>query len=75
MKATYDPEADALYIQFRDTTVTTKHLTETIAIDLDSRGKIAGIEILDAARQLGNPSALKNLRLIKTGPRTGSRKS
>ena len=75
MKVTYDPEADALYIEFKDTTVTTKHLTETIAIDLDSKGKIAGIELLDASKQLGNPSALKNLRLVKTGPRNGSRKS
>jgi hypothetical protein len=28
MKITYDPEVDALYIRFQDTTVTTQHLAE-----------------------------------------------
>ncbi len=48
MKITYDPEIDVLYLKFRDTTVTTKRVTEDIAIDYDANGKVAGIEVLDA---------------------------
>ncbi|MBI3068310.1 MAG: DUF2283 domain-containing protein, partial [Betaproteobacteria bacterium] len=46
MKITYDHEVDALYIRFKDTTVTTKHLADGIAADYDTEGKLAGIEIL-----------------------------
>ena len=28
MKITYDPEVDALYIRFKETTVTAEHLAE-----------------------------------------------
>jgi uncharacterized protein YuzE len=31
MRITYDQEVDALYIRFKETTVTTKHLAEGIA--------------------------------------------
>jgi len=31
MKITYDREVDALYIRFKETTVTTQHLAEGIA--------------------------------------------
>lgn len=54
MRITYDPKVDALYIRFKETTVTTKHLAEGIAADYDSEGMLAGIEILDAARRFGN---------------------
>ena len=43
MKITYDPEVDALYIQFSETTVTTEHLAEGIAVDFDPEGRLAGI--------------------------------
>ena len=48
MRITYDHEVDALYIRFKETTVTTKHLAEGIAADYDAEGRLAGIEILDA---------------------------
>ncbi len=54
MKITYDPEVDALSIVFRETTVTTKHLAEGIAADYDSEGRLAGLEILDAQKRLGD---------------------
>jgi len=38
MKITYDREVDALYIRFKETTVTTKHLAEGIAADYDAEG-------------------------------------
>lgn len=48
MRITYDQEVDALYIRFIETTVTTQHIAEGIAVDYDADDKIAGIEILDA---------------------------
>ena len=41
MKIKYDPEADALSIIFRETTVTTSHLAEGIAADYDRDGRSA----------------------------------
>jgi uncharacterized protein YuzE len=63
MKITYDREVDALYIRFKETTVTTKHLAEGIAADHDADGRLAGIEILDAKKRLGDPAAFKQVIL------------
>jgi YD repeat-containing protein len=52
MKIIYDTETDALSIAFQDTTVTSRHLEEGITTDYDADGNLAGIEILDAGRQL-----------------------
>src|SRR2546426_1411513 len=61
MRITYDREVDALYFRFRETTVTTKHLGEGIAADYDAEGRLAGIEILDAAKRLGDPGVLRQV--------------
>lgn len=63
MKITYDREVDALYIRFKETTVTTKHLAEGIAADYDAEGRLAGIEILDAVKRLGDPQIFKQVIL------------
>lgn len=63
MKITYDREVDALYIQFKDTTVTTQHLADGIAADYDAEGRLAGIEILDAVKRLGDTTILKQVIL------------
>ena len=63
MKITYDPEVDALYIRFKETTVTTKQLAEGIAADYDVDGFLAGIEILDAKKRLGDPAVFKQVTL------------
>ena len=63
MKITYDREVDALYIRFKETRVTTKHLAEGIAADYDSSGLLAGIEILDAMKRLGDPLIFKQVIL------------
>ena len=68
MRITYDRDVDALYFRFRDTTVTTKHLSEGIAADYDSDGRLAGIEILDAIRRLGDPSVLRQVILEGVDP-------
>lgn len=58
MKITYDHEVDALYIRFKEATVTTQHLAEGIAAGYDAEGRLAGIEILDAAYAAWRASAL-----------------
>ena len=63
MRITYDQQVDALYIRFRETTVTTKHLAEGIAADYDAEGRLAGIEVLDALKRLGDASAFKQVIL------------
>jgi len=67
MHITYDPAADAIYIRFKETTVTTKHLAEGIAADYDAHGKLAGIEILDAVKRFGNKDTLKKVTLEEIG--------
>jgi len=63
MKITYDSEVDALYIRFHETTVTTQHLAEGIAADYDADGNLAGIEILDATKRLGDKNVFKQVVL------------
>ena len=61
MKITYDPSVDALYISFKQTTVTTEHWAEGIAADFDADGHLVGIEIIDALKVFGDLKALKQL--------------
>jgi len=63
MRITYDSEVDALYIRFVETTVTTNHVAEGIAVDYDMEGRIAGVEILDAIRRFGNKDVFKKVTL------------
>jgi YD repeat-containing protein len=67
MRITYDPEVDALYICFLETTVTTEHLAEGIAADYDENGRLAGIEILDALRQFQDRQTLRQVILENVG--------
>jgi len=63
MKIAYDPEVDALYIRFHETTVTTQHLAEGLAADYDADGHLAGIEILDAVKRLGGRDVFRQIVL------------
>jgi len=67
MKIIYDPEVDALHILFQETTVTTEELTDGIAADYDAQGRLAGIEILDAAQRLGSREGLRQVVLEGVG--------
>jgi YD repeat-containing protein len=67
MKITHDAEVDALYIQSLETTVTTEHLAEGIAVDYDAEGRLAGIEILDALKRFGDPQTLRQVILENVG--------
>lgn len=63
MRISYDSEVDALYIRFIETTVTTKHVAEGIAVDYAADGRIAGIEVLDARKRFGDEQTLRRVVL------------
>jgi len=67
MHITYDPEVDALYIRFKEATVTTKKLDDGIAADYDAKGKLAGIEILDCLKRFGDKATFKKVTLEEIG--------
>lgn len=67
MRISYDPQVDALYIRFLDTTVTTKHLAEGIAADYDAEGRLAGLEVLDALKRFQDPQTLREVVLENVG--------
>ena len=53
MKIEYSKEADALYVYFREIEVSkSKEIEEGVVIDLDEKGHIVGIEVLDASKRL-----------------------
>ncbi len=57
MNISFDREADALYIQFREgTSGKTLKLQDGILMDIDAEGRIFGIEILDASTRLPSES-------------------
>ena len=72
MKVKYDPQVDAGYISFKKgrrgaTQVTTVRITEDIAVDFGPNEKIAGIEILDASRNLGWVTKEPKVEIEKIG--------
>ena len=54
MRITYDPEADALYIELRRATpADSRDLEEGVTADLDADGHLIGIEVLHVRERLG----------------------
>ena len=72
MRISYDSEVDVLYIRFTETTVTTKHVAEGIAIDYAADGRIAGIEVLDARKRFGDDQILRRVVLEDLVPTPAS---
>ncbi len=72
MKIVYDAEVDALSITFREATVTTQHVAEGIAVDYDSEGQLAGVEILDAARRFGGRETFRQVVMEGVGLATAA---
>ena len=61
MKITYDSEADALYIYFREGKVArTREAAGGIQVDEDAGGRVVGIEILDYSTRV-SPEAVKSI--------------
>jgi len=59
MRIRYDPEVDALRLFFRETTVSVQELAD---------GQLVSLEILDAGKQFGEPSVLREVNLEGVGP-------
>ena len=53
MKIEYSKDVDALYIRLREAKISdSRDIEEGVTIDLDEKGHIVGIEILDASEKL-----------------------
>ncbi|MDR2653374.1 MAG: DUF2283 domain-containing protein [Prevotellaceae bacterium] len=56
MKVKYDKEQDILYLSLSDETIyESDEEKKGIILDYAASGKIVGIEILNASKQVGNP--------------------
>ena len=66
---TYDREIDALYIRLKETTVSTQHLEDGIALDYDAANRLSGIEMLDASQRLDNTVMLQQVVFEKVPAR------
>jgi uncharacterized protein YuzE len=65
VKIEYDPEADALYIQIREAHPSDNiDIEDGVTVDVDERGHIVGLEILDASKRL-SPSDLTSITIEK----------
>ena len=73
VRISYDPHADALYIQLRTVPPADSiDLEEGVTADLDQDGHVVGLEVLDATERLGADAlsrvALERLPLASTAP-------
>ena len=60
MKITYDSEADALYIWFREVrAVDAIDIEAGVTVEVDEDGHIRGIELLDASKRLSHEELTK----------------
>jgi len=63
MKATYDKEADAMYIRVKEgKTRKTIEISDTILADVDARGQVLGVEILFISSQMPRRSIAQTIR-------------
>jgi len=66
VRVEYDSKADAMYIWLRKAKYEiSEELAENVIIDLDKNGRIIGIEILDATKNLGKETVNKILSIEK----------
>jgi len=66
IRVQYDAKADAMYIWLRKARYEiSEELAENVILDLDKRGRIIGIEILDASKNLGKELVNKILNTEK----------
>lgn len=62
MKITYDKIANAAYMTLRKGKVAkTVEMSDSVIIDLDKKGNLLGIEMLDASKQLPKQGFTKNV--------------
>jgi len=67
MKIRYDPEADAMYIRFKEGEIDrTKEIDENTIADFDKSGKVIGVEILFVKER--NPGLLREFQFENLVP-------
>ncbi|MBI2454155.1 MAG: DUF2283 domain-containing protein [Parcubacteria group bacterium] len=72
MKLHYNKSEDAFYVRFEDSPYAeSDEVEEGVILDYDKKGKIIGIEILDASKKL-SPSFRSSLRLKEIPVSVGS---
>ena len=62
MKIHYDPKVDAVYIELaKGTYEISREISHSIVVDEDKKGKVLGIEILDASKNISafDPQSIK----------------
>ena len=60
IKVSYDPRADALYLQLREAKIEeSDEVSSGVIADYDRRSRPIGIEVLDASQLVGNRSHLQ----------------
>jgi len=66
MKIHYDPEVDALYIELvKGKYEVSREVSDSIVVDEDKKGKVLGIEILDASKTLSKKEIKSITRVEK----------
>jgi uncharacterized protein YuzE len=64
MRVRVDQEADAVYVNLTDRVIKdSAEVADGIVVDYDDEGRIVGVEILDASRRTGDPTALTQFNL------------
>jgi uncharacterized protein YuzE len=62
VRAEYDEKVDAMYVWVRKGKYNvSEELAENVILDLDKKGRIIGIEVLDASKNLGKELVSKIL--------------
>ncbi|MDE2350921.1 MAG: DUF2283 domain-containing protein, partial [Alphaproteobacteria bacterium] len=55
MKVNFDQDTDALYVRFSDSEISeTVEVRPGVMLDYDAKGRIVGLEILDATKNLAD---------------------
>jgi len=60
MKVKYDKEMDVIYVSLSDETIfESDEEKKGIILDYSTNGRVVGIEILNASKQVGNPAKVE----------------
>jgi len=60
MKVQYDKEVDIMYVSFsNDVVFESDEDKKGVILDYSAEGRIVGIEILNASKQIGNPAKVE----------------
>ena len=69
MKLKYDKKIDALYMEFgKGTYFRSRKISNSILVDEDKKGKVLGVEVLDASKNVNafNPKRVNNLNFVNS---------